>query len=79
MQDERYATAFSRYDVKELNMLLHVDATLRLPPYSTWMRGAPWALQVLEFRNDRISGITAYRDTGHLFSLFGLPDRLGEV
>ncbi|WP_328864045.1 hypothetical protein [Streptomyces virginiae] len=20
-------------------MLLHVDATLRLPPYSTWMRG----------------------------------------
>ncbi|WP_037636163.1 sigma-70 family RNA polymerase sigma factor [Streptomyces exfoliatus] len=36
---ERYATAFSRYDVEELNMLLHVDATLSLPPYAKWMRG----------------------------------------
>ncbi|MFJ6793945.1 sigma-70 family RNA polymerase sigma factor [Streptomyces sp. NPDC091268] len=119
---ERYATAFSRYDVEELNMLLHVDATLCLPPYSKWMRGvtdihawlagpaigcrgsrlvptvangspafgqyrphtdgtgyAPWALQVVEFRDDRISSITAYRDTDRLFPLFGLPDRLGEV
>ncbi|MEU6865384.1 sigma-70 family RNA polymerase sigma factor [Streptomyces sp. NPDC046876] len=118
---ERYATAFSRYDMEELNMLLHVDATLCLPPYAKWMRGvpaihawltgpavdcrgsrlvptvangspafgqyrpcpdgvgyAPWALQVLEFRGDRISGITAYRDTDRLFPLFGLPDRLGE-
>ncbi|MFF7297019.1 RNA polymerase subunit sigma-70 [Streptomyces sp. NPDC008265] len=120
---ERYASAFSRYDVEELNMLLHVDATLCLPPYGKWMRGVPdihawltgpaigcrgsrlvptvangfpalgqyrpevdgpgyvpWALQVLEFRADRISGITAYRDTERLFPLFGLPDRLlGEV
>lgn len=104
-------------------MLLHVDATLCLPPYAKWMRGVPdihawltgpaigcrgsrlvptvangfpgfgqyrpqvdgpgyvpWALQVLEFRDDRISGITAYRDTERLFPLFGLPDRLmGEV
>ncbi|RPF41479.1 RNA polymerase ECF family sigma subunit [Streptomyces sp. Ag109_G2-6] len=35
----RYATAFSRYDMDELNMLLHVDATLCLPPYAKWMRG----------------------------------------
>ncbi|MFB6524569.1 sigma-70 family RNA polymerase sigma factor [Streptomyces sp. NPDC056401] len=119
---ERYATAFSRYDVEELNMLLHVDATLCLPPYAKWMRGAPdihawltgpavgcrgsrlvpttangspafgqyrphpdgagyvpWALQVVEFRGDRISGIAAYRDTDRFFPLFGLPDRLGEV
>ncbi|MEX0169817.1 sigma-70 family RNA polymerase sigma factor [Streptomyces sp. LMG1-1-1.1] len=36
---ERYATAFSRYDMEELNMLLHVDATMSLPPYAKWMRG----------------------------------------
>jgi RNA polymerase sigma-70 factor (ECF subfamily) len=38
---ERYATAFSRYDMEELSMLLHVDATLCLPPYAKWMRGVP--------------------------------------
>ncbi|MGW6704551.1 sigma-70 family RNA polymerase sigma factor [Streptomyces sp. NPDC054956] len=119
---DRYATAFSRYDMEELNMLLHVDATLCLPPYAKWMRGTPdihawltgpaigcrgsrlvptmanaspafgqyrphadgagyvpWALQVVEFRDDRISGITAYRDTDRLFPLFGLPDHLGEA
>ncbi|WKV70634.1 sigma-70 family RNA polymerase sigma factor [Streptomyces sp. PCS3-D2] len=119
---ERYASAFARYDVEELSMLLHVDATLCLPPYAKWMRGVrdihawltgpaigcrgsrlvptvanglpgfgqyrpradgtgyvPWALQVLEFRDDRISGITAYRDTERLFPIFGLPNRLGEV
>ncbi|MFJ9767593.1 RNA polymerase subunit sigma-70 [Streptomyces erythrochromogenes] len=38
---ERYSSAFSRYDVEELNMLLHVDATLCLPPYAKWMRGVP--------------------------------------
>lgn len=101
--------------------LLHVDATLCLPPYSKWMRGVPdiqawltgpaigcrgsrlvptaangtpafgqyrphrdgtgyepWALQVVEFSGDRITGITAFRDTERLFPLFGLPGRLGE-
>ncbi|WP_037864947.1 sigma-70 family RNA polymerase sigma factor [Streptomyces sp. NRRL S-237] len=38
---ERYAAAFSRYDMEELSMLLHVDATLCLPPYAKWMRGVP--------------------------------------
>ncbi|MFF8601487.1 sigma-70 family RNA polymerase sigma factor [Streptomyces sp. NPDC015232] len=37
---ERYAAAFSRYDMEELNLLLHLDATLSLPPYAKWMRGA---------------------------------------
>ncbi|MER7339321.1 sigma-70 family RNA polymerase sigma factor [Streptomyces sp. NPDC000075] len=117
---ERYAAAFSRYDVAELNLLLHVDATLSLPPYAKWMRGVsdigswlsgpavgcrgsrlvptvangspafgqyrpradgsgyePWALQVVEFSGDRITSITAFRDTARLFPLFGLPDRLG--
>ncbi|MZE51095.1 sigma-70 family RNA polymerase sigma factor [Streptomyces sp. SID5770] len=36
---ERYAAAFSRYDMAELSLLLHVDATLSLPPYAKWMRG----------------------------------------
>lgn len=36
---ERYATAFSRYDMEELRLLLHVDATLSLSPYAKWMRG----------------------------------------
>ncbi|MFJ4648714.1 sigma-70 family RNA polymerase sigma factor [Streptomyces bobili] len=116
---ERYAAAFSRYDMEELNMLLHVDATLCLPPYAKWMRGVPdiqawltgpaigclgsrlipttangspafgqyrplpdgtgyvpWALQVVEFSGDQITGITAFRDTERLFPLFSLPDRL---
>ncbi|MFJ3090961.1 hypothetical protein [Streptomyces sp. NPDC086838] len=36
---ERYATAFSRYDMEGLGLLLHVDATLSLPPYAKWMQG----------------------------------------
>ncbi|MGW5619675.1 sigma-70 family RNA polymerase sigma factor [Streptomyces olivaceus] len=36
---ERYAAAFSRYGMEELGLLLHVDATLSLPPYAKWMRG----------------------------------------
>ncbi|MFD6415365.1 sigma-70 family RNA polymerase sigma factor [Streptomyces sp. NPDC060194] len=116
---ERYAAAFARYDMAELTLLLHVDATLSLPPYAHWMRGlpdirawltgpaigcrgsrllptwangspafaqyrpgpdgsgyVPWALQVLDFSGDRITAITAFRDTARLFPLFGLPDRL---
>ncbi|CAM5414052.1 DNA-directed RNA polymerase sigma-70 factor [Streptomyces spiroverticillatus] len=119
---ERYAKAFSCYDMEELNMLLHVDATLCLPPYAKWMRGVPdiqawlngpaigcrgsrlvptaangspafgqyrphpdgtgylpWALQVVEFSGDRITGITAFRDTERLFPLFGLPAHLDKV
>ncbi|MFK0256986.1 sigma-70 family RNA polymerase sigma factor [Streptomyces sp. NPDC090445] len=116
---ERYATAFARYDMEELSMLLHVDATLCLPPYAKWMRGVPdiqawltgpavgcrgsrlvpamangspafgqyrprpdgagytpWALQVVDFSGDRITGITAFRDTDRLFPRFGLPNHL---
>lgn len=38
----------------------------------------PWALQVVEFSGNRITGITAFRDTERLFPLFGLPDHLDE-
>ncbi|MEO3751322.1 sigma-70 family RNA polymerase sigma factor [Streptomyces sp. B6B3] len=36
---KRYAAAFSSFDMEELSMLLHVDATMSLPPYALWMRG----------------------------------------
>ncbi|MFC3575621.1 sigma-70 family RNA polymerase sigma factor [Streptomyces yaanensis] len=36
---KRYAAAFSSFDMEELSMLLHVDATMSLPPYAVWMQG----------------------------------------
>jgi RNA polymerase sigma-70 factor, ECF subfamily len=36
----------------------------------------PWSLQVLEISGDRVSGVTFFLDTKHLFPLFGLPDSL---
>jgi len=33
----------------------------------------PWALQVLDLRGDRISGMTFFLDTARMFPLFGLP------
>ncbi|MEU3906271.1 hypothetical protein AB0F20_20905 [Streptomyces goshikiensis] len=38
----------------------------------------PWALRVIDFSGDRITGITAFRDTERLFPLFGLPEHVGE-
>jgi RNA polymerase sigma-70 factor (ECF subfamily) len=37
---------------------------------------APWSLQVLELRGDRLAGITFFLDTERFFPLFGLPDHL---
>ena len=36
----------------------------------------PWALQVVEMSDGRISGLTFFLDTERLFPLFGLPPRL---
>jgi RNA polymerase sigma-70 factor, ECF subfamily len=36
----------------------------------------PWALQVVELADDGVAEITFFLDTGRLFPLFGLPDRL---
>ncbi len=33
----------------------------------------PWALQVLEITDGRITGLNSFLDTAHLFPLFGLP------
>ncbi|GAA2403773.1 sigma-70 family RNA polymerase sigma factor [Streptomyces glaucosporus] len=38
---------------------------------------APWALQVVEVSQGRITGINSFLDTARLFPLFGLPPRLG--
>jgi RNA polymerase sigma-70 factor, ECF subfamily len=35
----RYVDAFERFDMESLTMLMHVDATLSMPPFTTWMRG----------------------------------------
>jgi len=36
----------------------------------------PWALQVLEISDGRITALNSFLDTARLFPLFGLPDRL---
>jgi RNA polymerase sigma-70 factor (ECF subfamily) len=36
----RYLDAFERYDLDSLTALLSEDATLSMPPYPLWMRGA---------------------------------------
>ncbi len=37
---QRYVEAFERYDVDQLATLLREDATLSMPPYALWIRGA---------------------------------------
>jgi RNA polymerase sigma-70 factor (ECF subfamily) len=37
---ERYLDAFERFDVESLVALLHEDATMSMPPYPLWLRGA---------------------------------------
>lgn len=36
----------------------------------------PWALQVVETSQGRVTALHSFLDTAHLFPLFGLPDRL---
>ena len=37
----RYVDAFERFDIDALVSLLHADATMSMPPYPLWLRGAP--------------------------------------
>lgn len=39
-------------------------------------RHEPWALQVIEMSDGRITGLNAFLDTARLFPFFGLPTRL---
>ncbi|WP_052848475.1 sigma-70 family RNA polymerase sigma factor [Streptomyces avicenniae] len=117
----RYLDAFERYDLDSLTTLLHEDATLSMPPYDLWVRGAddvcawmlgpghgcrgsrliptsanglpafgqyrpdpdgghtPWALQVIETAEGRITGINSFLDTERFFPLFGLPPHLPDA
>jgi len=36
----RYVDAFERFDIESLVRLLHEDATMSMPPYPMWLRGA---------------------------------------
>ncbi len=36
---DHYVAAFERFDLDALTSLLHLDATLCMPPYSQWLRG----------------------------------------
>ena len=36
----RYVAAFEAYDMDQLVLLLHEDATQSMPPFSMWLRGA---------------------------------------
>jgi RNA polymerase sigma-70 factor, ECF subfamily len=36
----RYVDAFERFDIDSLVSLLHEDATMSMPPYDLWLRGA---------------------------------------
>jgi RNA polymerase sigma-70 factor (ECF subfamily) len=37
---DRYVDAFERFDIDALVKLLHEDATMSMPPYPMWLRGA---------------------------------------
>jgi RNA polymerase sigma-70 factor, ECF subfamily len=56
---KRYVDAFERYDMDSLISVLHDDATLSMPPYGLWMRGAnqisAWMLGIgAECRGSRL-------------------------
>lgn len=38
--------------------------------------GVPWAIQVIDVSQGRITGLNSFLDTDRLFPLFGLPERL---
>jgi RNA polymerase sigma-70 factor (ECF subfamily) len=46
------------------------------PPMTAEGSYEPWALQVIEMSDGRITGINSFLDTASLFPLFGLPPRL---
>ena len=48
-------------------------AQYRIDPAGGW---APWALQVIELRGDRIAEVHAFLDTEESYARFGFPDHL---
>ena len=79
---DRYAAAFERFDLDALVSLLHLDATLCMSPYSSWLRGADevrawYAGAGSGCRGSRLCQVTAngapafaqYRPGGHAWAL----------
>lgn len=67
---ERYAEAFTRYDVDTLVKLLHEDAVQTMPPIAAWIRGAGEIGRFLlgpgkHCRDSRLIPITANGMPGH--------------
>ncbi|MGI5230647.1 RNA polymerase subunit sigma-70 [Actinoallomurus sp. CA-142502] len=52
----RYISAFERFDITALVRLLHDDATLSMPPYALWLRGAPAVVSWLRSREEVCRG-----------------------
>lgn len=73
---DRYVDAFECFDLDRLTSLLHLDATLCMPPYSQWIRGSDeiraWYTG-LKVADGRIAAINSFLDAQRLFPLFGLP------
>ena len=40
LETSLYVDAFERFDIESLVSLLHEDATMSMPPYELWLRGA---------------------------------------
>ena len=51
---DRYVAAFERFDLDALVSLLHLDATLCMSPYSSWLRGAD---EVRAWYAARVAGV----------------------
>jgi RNA polymerase sigma-70 factor (ECF subfamily) len=60
--------------------LVSVEACGGTPAFAQYRRGGaqPWALILLDLREDRIQGMTAFLDVETLFPRFGLPMRVDE-
>lgn len=58
--------------------LVPVQACGGTPAFAQYRQGGaqPWALILLELRDDRITSMTSYLDVGTLFPRFGLPMQL---
>ncbi|WP_037576064.1 sigma-70 family RNA polymerase sigma factor [Phaeacidiphilus oryzae] len=61
----------------EGSVVVPVGAANGLPAFGQYRDGGatPWALQVLEIEDGRITGLNSFLDVDRLFPLFGLPEK----
>ena len=74
---DRYVAAFEEFDMDGLVALLHEDATMSMPPFELWLRGA-WAIRewnlgpgsgcrgsrLVPVHGNGVSGFAQYRPSG---------------